>query len=476
MTREMTSVAQAAQEVTGATIMVANQADTINDVERVQQQETIFDVAVRTNAYVAQLDKVYNVVTRQYMSIQGLARKLSPSGGDISEMIAELLSDERGMTKVDTITYEPGKEVVYEDENMVSYLNLWTPPGLEPVPGDVSPLHRHLNLIFNDDQEAVKYMLDYTAHILQKPSTKIMCAPLIIGGQGIGKSMFGEFLARLLGSHNTTFIEMSDLASQFNSYARSQLIIVNEFTSAATKATRALLKSLITSPTINMNQKNIAAVQIPNRSNLILFSNDPAALPLERDDRRYFVCISRAERQPAQYYKDLHDWMAGEGAAHALHYLLTRDISGFNPNAAPPSNASREALIHEAMSDQHQLLLELYEAGEPPFASPLAITSDVAEYMNSLRGPRFTVRHIAAFFQQIGAAALGQCRIVDTDGTVRKPRVWAVSDIKSWEHRAEGDISRHYVKPTLQNTLIRRATATPAAQALSTQDIASQLQ
>jgi hypothetical protein len=51
--------------------------------------------------------------------------------------------------------------------------------------------------------------------------------------------------------------------------------------------------------------------------------------------------------------------MAGDGAAFTLHFLLNRDLSAFNPNAAPPTNASREALIHEAMSDQQQMLLEL---------------------------------------------------------------------------------------------------------------------
>lgn len=413
------------------------------------QPPTRIQVAARTHVYVGQIDKVMNFMTHQFMTLTALARRICEHGDDVPETVANLLHAERGLIKVDTVAFEPGKEAIFEDENGTVFLNLWAPVNIQPAAGDVELFLRHLRLIFDQDEVAVNFMLDFMAHMLQKPHIKMMCAPLIIGGQGIGKSMLGEFFARLVGEHNTAFIDLNDLASQFNGYARSHLIIVNEFSSSASKTVRALLKGLITSPTVSLNQKNIAAIQIANRANLMLFSNDPAALPLERDDRRYFVCISRAKRQSSEYYAELANWMAGDGAAFTLHFLLNRDLSAFNPNAAPPTNASRDALIHEAMSDQHQMLLELFEAGQPPFAADLIVTSDVAEYMNSQRGPRFTVRHVAAFLQQIGAAALGQCRITDTDGTVRKPRIWAVANTEYWVSQQESEIARAYRKPGL---------------------------
>ncbi|WP_374429314.1 primase-helicase family protein [Ideonella dechloratans] len=405
--------------------------------------------AAKTFVYVGQVDKVFNVTNQQFMPLTALARRICASGDDVADTVAALLHNERGLVKVDTVAFAPGKDTIFEDEHGNECVNLWTKVELSPVEGDTAPFIRHLNLIFDQDETAVNFMLDFMAHMLQKPTVKLMCAPLIIGGQGIGKSMLGEFFACLVGERNTTFIDLNDLSSQFNGYARAHLIIVNEFSSSASKTVRALLKGLITSPTISLNQKNIAAIQIANHANLMMFSNDPAALPLERDDRRYFAWISRAKRQPPEYYAELAAWMKGDGAAHTLHYLLNRDLSGFNPNAAPPTNASREALIHEAMSDQHQMLLELFEAGQPPFATDLVVTSDVAEFMNTLRGPRFTVRHVASFLQQIGAAALGQCRITDADGAVRKPRIWAVANTEGWVGRQESEIARAYRKPGL---------------------------
>jgi hypothetical protein len=405
--------------------------------------------AAKTFVYVGQVDKVFNVTNQQFMTLTALARRICASGDDVAETVAALLHNELGLVKVDTVAFAPGQNTIFEDEHGNACVNLWTEVELLPVEGDVAPFIRHLNLIFDQDETAVNFMLDFMSHMLQKPTIKLMCAPLIIGGQGIGKSMLGEFFARLVGPRNTAFIDLNDLSSQFNGYARAHLIIVNEFSSSASKTVRALLKGLITSPTVSLNQKNIAAIQIANHANVMMFSNDPAALPLERDDRRYFAWISRAKRQPQEYYTELAAWMKGDGAAHTLHFLLNRDLSAFNPNAAPPTNASREALIHEAMSDQHQMLLELFEAGQSPFATDLVVTSDVAEYMNTQRGPRFTVRHVAAFLQQIGAAALGQCRITDTDGTVRKPRIWAVANTEYWVSQQESEIARAYRKPGL---------------------------
>lgn len=415
----------------------------------VVQQPSRIDLAAETHVYVGQVDKVMNIMTGQFMSLTSVARRICESGDDVPETVAALLHAERGLRKVDTVAFEPGRERIFTDENGTVFLNLWSEGDIDPVEGDVEPFMRHLNLIFDQDQVAVAFFIKYMAHMIQHPAVKLMCAPLIIGGQGIGKSLLGEFFANLVGKHNTAFIDLNDLSSQFNGYARSHLIVVNEFAGSASKSVRALLKGLITSPVIYLNQKNVAAIPIANRANLIMFSNDHAALPLERDDRRYFVWISRAERQAPEYYAELAAWMSGEGAAYTLHYLKNVDLSDFNPNAAPPTNASRDALIQESMSDQHQMLQELFEAFEPPFANDLVVTSDVVEYLNSQRGPRFTVRHVASFLQLVKAAALGQCRLTDADGSVRKPRVWAARNVEAWLGRQESEIARAYRKPGL---------------------------
>jgi hypothetical protein len=413
------------------------------------RQMSYLDQIRETHVYVCHVDKVMNIMTGQFVSLTSVARRLSVTGDDVQELVATLLHAERGLQKVDTVTFEPGMERIFQDENDTVYLNLWSAPDLMPKKGDVTPFIRHVNLIFDNDQTAVTFFIRFMAHMIQRPGKKLMCAPLIIGGQGIGKSLLGEFFSMLLGEHNTAAIDASSLTSQFNDYAQSHLIVINEFSSAVTKSARSLLKGLITSPTIFLNRKNVPAIAIRNRTNLIMFSNDHSALPLERDDRRYFVWISRATRQTPEYYAELAAWMQGEGAAHTLDYLQNVDLTDFNPNAAPPTNASRDALIQESMSDQHQLLQELFDAHEPPFAGDLVVTSDAVEYLNSQRGPRYVVRQVASFLQLIQAAALGQCRLTDIDGSVRKPRVWAVRDADAWVNRQESDIARAYRKPGL---------------------------
>jgi hypothetical protein len=225
------------------------------------------------------------------------------------------------------------------------------------------------------------------------------------------------------------------------------LVVVNEYASSTTKSARAVLKCLITSPTIFCNQKGIAAFQIENRANLLMFSNDVDAAKLDKDDRRHFVWQSAASKREPEYYTALCNWFENEGKHAVLDYLENFDLSDFNPHAAPPKTASRAALIRESMSDQLQALHDMHEAGESPFDGELVVIGDVVEYLNARRGPRFTSRDIAAFLRSVGGYQLGQCRLPGVDGIERKPRVWALQNADRWVSAAESDIAQAYAIP-----------------------------
>ena len=93
----------------------------------------------------------------------------------------------------------------------------------------MSPFLEHLNYILDGDTTAIGYILNWFAHLVQKPWIKIKSAPLIIGEQGIGKSMIGDMICAIVGLRNTTAVEESDLRSPFNEWIDGKLlVIVNE--------------------------------------------------------------------------------------------------------------------------------------------------------------------------------------------------------------------------------------------------------
>ncbi len=407
----------------------------------------IIDIIKHRYVYVAHLERIYDFWTKKFYGLTAIARLYYPAD-PLGTTIGYLLGEEVGMIKVDTVTFEPGGEQIVHRPNGVYELNLWTPTGIEPRTGDVTLFHEHLRFILDDDVVAFQFVLFFMAHMLQKPAEKMHFALLIIGGQGIGKSLIAEFLSILIGLENTAFIDMGMLSSQFNGFlSKSHLVVVNEFSSGASRSVRSLLKNLITAPILFANEKGIPAIQIANRTNLLMLSNDADAANIDGDDRRHFVWHSQALKRDAEYYTRLVMWFNAEGKHAVLDHLLTLDLSNFNPHAAPPKTAARAALVRESMSDQEQTLTDLYEAGEAPFEQNLAVIGDVVEHLNARRGLRFTLRHVSAFFRTIGAQNLGQCRMRSNNGTERKPHVWALVNAAQWLEASENDIAHAYATP-----------------------------
>ena len=58
-----------------------------------------------------------------------------------------------------------------------------------------------MDFITRDNDEQIKWLKQFVAHIAQKPAEKPQVCPIIIGGQGVGKSAFGNtFLRAMFGS------------------------------------------------------------------------------------------------------------------------------------------------------------------------------------------------------------------------------------------------------------------------------------
>lgn len=398
--------------------------------------------------YIAQFDKVWDSLRRTFLTLGALSKQYSHLGESSADVIAMLLSGPRSLQKLDGVTFEPGGPAVVHRADGVLLLNTWVDPKIERRQGSAQRFIDHLTFILDGNLAAVEHLLNWMAFTLQNPGKKLASAVLIIGGQGVGKSLIGEFHATLVGRDNTAFMDAGMLGSAFNGQLMScNLVVVNEYNASIGRAGYAVMKHLITGETIFINQKGVAVFQIQNRCNFLLFSNDLDAAKLDSDDRRYFVWHSHAAKKPQEYYTELCDWFYGEGKHHVLDYLLSRDLSGFNPYAAPPQTAARAALIRESMNDQIQALYDALEMGAPPFDSELVIIADAIEYLNGLKGPRYSVRHLSTFLRAQGAEEIGQRRIVDRDGTVRKPRVWALDNVERWRSSSESEIAAAYVRP-----------------------------
>lgn len=341
--------------------------------------------------------------------------------------------------KADVIGFMPGTSEIFIDSGAVT-LNMWTAPDLIPQPGSVQPFLDHIWYVLDGDRQSQDFVLDYLAHLIQRPDVKIKSAILIIGKPGIGKSLIGEMIATLIGRQNTTAVEDADLRSAFNEWMDGvQLVLVHELMSIERQETMNRLKSYITDPWLRINRKNIPSYRYQNRVNFLMFSNHDDAARIEKDDRRYFVWISDAEKRDPSYYRNLVNWFDDGGAAHLLHYLQSRDISGFDANASPPLTRGKERVVKNTRSATEAYLQDLYDAGDAPFRSDLVVVSDVIDYLSDKKNLKVTHKVLSNFLRSVGAIGLGQKRLAG-----RKPHVWAIRSAPEWEQVSEDDIRRAF--------------------------------
>lgn len=309
-------------------------------------------------------------------------------------------------------TYRPGvADVIVQDPNGQTFINIWRGGGVDPVPGDATLLEHHIRYLCSSEEEFA-FICDWLAHLVQHPGRKIMCAIVLVGKQGTGKTGLTQLLTAILGQRNVTVVSTTELKSGFNEYLEArQLVVVEEIMALGRKEIMNELKPLITQPRISINAKHQRRYEIENCANFIFLSNSHEALALEDGDRRYFVVHSEADPREPAYYDALFRWIR-ESPGVALHWLLARDISGFDPNKPPPMTRGKAAMIEASKPPLDAVLDELIEGGRYPFASDLI---DLLTTLQALIGPggpavglTVNLTSLSNALQRRGAVKFGQ--------------------------------------------------------------------
>lgn len=411
----------------------------------------------RDYVYIAHADKMYNLRSGQYVRISAVERLYQGQVGGRDEIREGLLEGPYAVEKVHAVTFRPGAER-FVVEGHCRHLNLWRPTELQPIEGDVAPFLQHIVYIFDGDEEAINYVLNYLAHLVQRPGQKIPAAILLTGRQGTGKSLIARIVRKMVGEHNSNMLSPIDLMSQFNSFIeRSIVTVVEEMTLDERKGTAARLKAWITEPETYVNRKGIPQYKVPNQTHFFVLSNDASPLIIDSDDRRFFVWNSKATPQDAAYYTALTTWLEGSGYGHVLHFLLSRDISGFNSYLAPPRTEARSELIRSGQSDIASFLYDTFDADDAPFDRDLVAVHDIMRAASDA-GLRAKPREISEFLKNTGATPLGQKRFGN-----QKVRIWAVRNHEHWNGATEKEIAAAYrgVMTNVRPHPVRRSAASP---------------
>lgn len=231
-------------------------------------------------------------------------------------------------------------DVVFRPNAPENCLNLWAPIPCERIEGDVDKLLWFIEtIICAGNKSKANYVVQYLAHLMQRPEEKTSVVLCLIGEEGTGKGFFTEGLLRgIFKRYYTVFNKPGTIKDKFNKdQARKLLTVLDEAAWRGDFELVNLLKSLTGNATITVEEKFGGRITIDNFTRYMVTSNDEDAVKVGRKNRRYLILnVSDKYLEKDEVYSDLWDGVKkGNLCAHFYDYLLKVDLSEFNPFKFP---------------------------------------------------------------------------------------------------------------------------------------------
>ena len=255
--------------------------------------------------------------------------------------------------------------------------------------------------------------------------------------QGVGKSFFGELLRCCLGDRNVGTVSPGQVISDFNGWATNVSVnVLEELRVKGHNRYDAInsLKPLVTDRMIQINDKGVKQYMTYNTTNYICFTNYKDSLPIDQDDRRWWVIFTQIEclsdlrsfvgEDAITYFPKLFNAVrtyGGEIRKWLLDYKLSDEFLSIKQAPMTDSKLSMIA-TEEASFEGYSEVKELIEKGGKYYNKDVVSATDLFEQLEFLY-PEVSVqtskRHI--LMKKLGFSVIS--KQVKIDGKLR--RIWA---------------------------------------------------
>jgi hypothetical protein len=308
------------------------------------------------------LDKDFNRLSKREFGVR--YRKESDGKAAVwypdTETLLSLFDDgDKRLDLVSGVEFQPGAKSVFRgpvDTGGRLFLNTWneTQRTNKADRRLATMFERHVRYLCDGDEQSAKHLIDWVAHLVQRPGERVNHAVVITSPtQGVGKDTLAEMIALVVGASNHVNVSSEILGAGYGGLFSGKLFaVVSEIYEAGNHALANSLKSKITEPRVTVNIKYGPQITVNNFTRWMLFSNHDVPLQLEESDRRFFVvkcgqpAMSEDERKA--YFGPIRAAMADDAAVEGLRrWLLIRDVSHFDAKMRAPMTEAKAAMIVE---------------------------------------------------------------------------------------------------------------------------------
>lgn len=263
------------------------------------------------------------------------------------------------------VTFDPTttEKTVPAPSGTGTCLNLWE--GWNPLPGDVDPFLQLNAHIFGElPSQLQDFCLKLVIYKFQNPGVKVPLAPVLLGSQGSGKTLWASIIRDAAGSHGVD-IPSRALVGDYNGWVESSLIaVINEAEPRHVAKGAEALRNMISEETAYLNEKFRVGRQVRTYTFYILTANKRDAGHFDSDDRRMFVvgCKTKHEDGKAFYGPIVSWWKYGNGARKLLNWMLEYDLQGWTPPVHAPMTTEKYAARIENASPVERLAEDMQTA------------------------------------------------------------------------------------------------------------------
>lgn len=342
--------------------------------------------------------------------------------------------------------YWPQRSQIY-NENGITYANSYRDTGAKPDGNTsrkgVELLEVHLQNLFPDQGDRDR-LLDYLAHIAQKPDQKLRYALLMKGVRGDGKTFFDEMMKKVLGETNCTNVSNSAITSRFNGYVGHSVWVCIEEAYQPGKEAHELLNNMkpdITNDYVAVEQKGKDVKTVRNFSNFFLTTNYADALPIEDEENRYLVLFTRFhttkqrqewedewyERHGYDFYQELYRELE-ENPYQFREFLENYRFSEhYAPWARAPRTRHMEQMVEDAKSSEHALIESVIDQESEPLCGEEIFCWWRFQQILDEEMPRHRIkgRGISSLMRSAGFMRAGRRKFSTPDGqTTKTSWVW----------------------------------------------------
>lgn len=302
----------------------------------------------------------------------------------------ELLKESTTKRYVDAIGFHPGEGATFKalgDTYANTYRNRLAEP-LKPTVGELEKINwlfgRITDIPYRD------WLVQFYAHVVQHPGTKIHSAPLIWSEtEGNGKSTLVKAIpALLVGSEYSREVNAGLLASDFNDYLMGawhiNLVEFRAGTRGEREAISKKIENWIADPTIAMHPKGLPGYSMPNHVFVTASSNADDAAQVTNTNRKLGVHELKSpqftDRQRNWIYNDF--LLTPRAAGVLRHYFLNTPIVDFKPGAAAIVTEDRQRMIEISGSSESEALANAFDERSGVFERDVVMVTEVTAWLH----------------------------------------------------------------------------------------------